>query len=72
MNNNNNFIDWVNILSLGISLYSLYIALENLTLNDSQSKELKEILNYLEQHLKEQDKHLLKQDELIKKIMKGD
>ena len=53
---NNNFINWVNVLSFGVGIYALYIALENLKLNDNQSNELKQILHYLEEHLKEQDK----------------
>ena len=67
---NNNFINWVNILSFGIGVFALYIALENLKLNDEQNGDLKDILNYLEQHLQDQDNHLLKQDELIKNLMK--
>ena len=60
--NNNRLINLVNIISFGIGLYALYIALENLSLNDTQSNELKEILHYLEQHLQDQDKHLHEQD----------
>ena len=71
MINNSKFINWVNLLSFGIGLYALYIALENLALNNTQSNELKQILHYLEQHLQEQDNHLEKQDELIIKLMKG-
>lgn len=67
---NNNFINWVNILSFGIGLYALYIALENLKLNDSQSSELKEILHYLEQHLQEQDNHLEAQDRILENLTK--
>ena len=69
---NNNFINWVNVLSFCIGVYALYIALENLTLNDVQSNELKQILHYLEVHLQDQDNHLLKQDELIENLTKGD
>ena len=68
---NNKFINWVNLLSFGIGLYALYIALENLKLNDSQSNELKQILNYLEQHLQEQDQHLEAQDRILENITKG-
>lgn len=72
MNNNLKFIDWVNLFSFGIGLYALYIALENLTLNDKQSNELKQILNYLESHLQDQDKHLANQDKLLENLTKGD
>ena len=68
---NNNFINWVNILSFGIGLYALYIALENLKLNDSQSNELKQILNYLDIHLQEQDNHLEAQDRILENLTKG-
>ena len=67
---NNNFINWVNLLSFGVGLYALYIALENLKLNDSQSNELKEILHYLEQHLQEQDSHLEAQDRILENLTK--
>ena len=68
--NNQNFINWVNILSFGVGLYALYIALENLKLNDSQSNELKQILMYLEQHLQDQDEHLASQDRILENLTK--
>lgn len=76
--NNNNFINWINILSFGIGLYALYIALENLEINDKQSNELKQILHYLEEHLSSQDilfedlsKHLAEQDKQLENLAKG-
>lgn len=76
--NNNNFINWINVLSFGIGLYALYIALENLEINDKQSNELKQILHYLEEHLSSQDilfedlsKHLAEQDKQLEKLAKG-
>ena len=65
------FIDFINLISFGVGLYALYIALENLKLNDSQSNELKEILNYLEEHLKQQDEHLENQDKILENLTKG-
>lgn len=65
---NNNFINWVNVLSFGVGIYALYIALENLKLNDSQSNELKQILLYLEQHLQDQDNHLEAQDRILENL----
>ena len=59
---NNKFLDWLTLVSFGIGLYSLYIALENLDINDKQSNELKQILHYLEYHLQDQDNHLHEQD----------
>lgn len=59
---NNKFLDWITLLSFGIGVYALYIALENLEMNDEQNGELKEILHYLEQHLQDQDNHLKEQD----------
>ena len=65
---NYKFLDWITILSFGIGIYALYIALENLQMNDDQNGELKEILHYLEQHLQDQDNHLKKQDKLLEKL----
>ena len=43
------FLDKINILSFLIGIYALYIALENLDMNDKQNAELKQILNYLQE-----------------------
>lgn len=72
MNNNLKILDWITLISFGIGLYALYIALENLEENRKQNIDLKEILDYLETHLQDQDNHLHKQDELLKKLTKGD
>ena len=72
INNNLNFLDKITILSFFIGVYALYIAIVNLEENEMQSGELKEILDYLENHLQDQDNHLHKQDELLKKLVKGD
>ena len=79
MNNNFKMLDWITLISFGIGLYALYIALENLDENRKQNNELKQILDYLEVHLQSQDvlfddlsNHLAKQDELLKNLMKGD
>ena len=76
--NNYKFLDWITLLSFGIGVYALYIALINLDMNDEQNGELKEILHYLEQHLqdqdnhlKEQDLHLASQDRILENITKG-
>ena len=45
--NNYKFLDWITLLSFGIGVYALYIAIENLDMNDEQNGELKEILHYL-------------------------
>ena len=55
-------LDRITIASFLIGLYALYIALENLEENRDQNSELKEILDYLENHLQDQDKHLKEQD----------
>lgn len=62
MNNNFKMLDWITLISFGIGLYALYIAIINLKMNDEQNGELKEILHYLEQHLQDQDNHLHQQD----------
>ena len=68
--NNIKFIDLITILSFGIGLYALYIALENLDENRQQNNELKEILEYLEIHLQNQDEHLASQDEILENLTK--
>ena len=72
MNNNFKMLDWITLISFGIGLYALYIALENLDENRKQNADLKEILDYLEVHLQDQDNHLHKQDELLKNLTKGE
>ena len=66
------FLDWITLISFGIGLYALYIALENLEENREQNVDLKEILHYLEYHLQDQDNHLHKQDRLLENLMKGE
>ena len=72
MKNNLSFLDWITLISFGIGLYALYIALENLDENRQQNDELKDILHYLEVHLQSQDElfddlsnHLAKQDKVL-------
>ena len=67
---NYKFLDWITIISFGVGIYALYIALENLDLNNNQNTDLKEILNYLEKHLKEQDDHLASQDRILENLTK--
>lgn len=71
MNNNLKLLDWITLISFGIGLYALYIALANLEENREQNDELKEILHYLEVHLKDQDEHLASQDRVLENITKG-
>lgn len=68
MNNNLKMLDWITLISFGIGLYALYIALENLEENREQNDELKKILDYLEIHLQDQDNHLHKQDKILEKL----
>lgn len=70
MKNNLKMLDWITILSFGIGLYALYIAIVNLKENEEQSGELKEILHYLEQHLQDQDNHLASQDRILENLTK--
>ena len=70
MNNNLKKLDWITIISFGIGLYALYIAIVNLKENEEQSGELKEILHYLEQHLQDQDNHLASQDRILENLTK--
>ena len=68
MNNKLNFLDLITLVAFGIGLYSLYIALENLAENRDQNDELKQILHYLDTHLRDQDEHLKEQDELFAEL----
>ena len=70
MRNNLKMLDWITIISFGIGLYALYIAIVNLKENEEQSGELKEILHYLEQHLQDQDNHLASQDRILENLTK--
>lgn len=72
MNNSFKMLDWITLISFGVGLYALYIALENLEENREQNDELKQILNYLEVHLQNQDEHLVNQDQILENITKGD
>ena len=71
MNNGFKLLDWITLVSFGIGLYALYIALENLEENREQNGELKEILDYLENHLQDQDNHLASQDRILENLTKG-
>ena len=72
MNNNLKLLDWITLISFGIGLYALYIALANLEENREQNDELKQILDYLDTHLKDQDEHLASQDRILENLTKGD
>ena len=72
MNNNLKMLDWITLISFGIGLYALYIALANLEENRDQNDELKQILDYLDNHLHTQDEHLASQDRLLENLTKGD
>ena len=72
MNNNLKMLDWITLISFGIGIYALYIALINLEENEIQSNELKQILHYLEVHLQDQDEHLASQDRVLENLTKGD
>ena len=68
--NNLSFLDTITVLGFVISIYALYIALENLDENRKQNIDLKDILSYLENHLQDQDFHLANQDKLLEKLTK--
>lgn len=77
MNNNVKMLDWITLISFGIGLYALYIALANLEENRDQNDELKQILHYLEEHLSSQDilfddlsEHLESQDKILENLTK--
>ena len=66
--NNLSFLDNLTIVGFIVGLYALYIALENLDENRQQNDELKEILNSLDGHLKDQDEHLASQDRILENL----
>ena len=65
---NLNFLDIITILSFCVGVYALYIALDNLQENREQNEELKEVLDYLENHLQDQDLHLANQDKILENL----
>lgn len=72
MNKKLTFLDLITILSFGIGLYALEVALKNLDENRDQNDELKNILNYLDTHLQNQDEHLASQDRILENLTKGE
>ena len=68
MNGNFKLLDWITLISFGVGVYALYIALENLEENREQNVDLKEILGYLENHLQDQDEHLASQDKILENL----
>lgn len=70
MNKQLDFLDIITILSFVVGVYALEIALQNLAENEEQNKDLKDILNYLEKHLQDQDLHLANQDKILKNLTK--
>lgn len=72
MNKKLTFLDLITILSFGIGLYALEVALKNLDENREQNDELKNILNYLDTHLQNQDEHLASQDRILENLTKGE
>ena len=66
--NNLRILDIITIVSFGIGIYALYIELENLEENREQNYDLTEILNYLENHLQDQDNHLEAQDRILENL----
>lgn len=68
MNKKLGFLDIITIISFGVGIYALYLTIENLKENESQTENLENILVYLESHLKSQDDHLEKQDEILRNL----
>ena len=65
---NLNFLDIITVLSFCVGVYALYIALNNLQENREQNEELEEVLDYLENHLQDQDQHLANQDKILENL----
>lgn len=63
MNNKDfNFFDFLAIISFLIAIYGFFYTIENLKENRSQTEDTKAILKKLEEHLKQQDDLLGKED----------
>ena len=63
MNNKDfNFFDFLAIMSFLIAIYGFFYTIENLKENRSQTEDTKEILEKLENHLKQQDDLLGRSD----------
>ena len=71
MNKNMGMLDIIAIISFLVGLYALGIALDNLKENRDQNDELKSILDYLDNHLHDQDEHLASQDRILENLTKG-
>ena len=71
MNNNLKLLDFITIVSFCVGVYALEIALDNLQENRGQNDELKSILDYLDNHLHDQDEHLASQDRILENLTKG-
>ena len=68
MNNNSlSFLDFLTLVAFIVGVYSLLVALQNLEENRIQTLDTKEVLDKLNNHLHEQDKHLEAQDKLLVK-----
>lgn len=72
MNKQLTFLDFITILSFVVGVYALEIALDNLSENRDQNDELKSILDYLDNHLHDQDEHLASQDRILENLTKGE
>lgn len=70
MNRNLDLLDFVTVLSFVIGLYALDIAIENLKENEYQTDDLKNLLQYMEEHLQSQDTHLKEQDKILNNLTK--
>lgn len=56
------FLDFLTVLSFLLGFYSIMIGLENLEENREQTLQTEEVLYKLEEHLKNQDKLLGKEE----------
>ena len=72
MNRQLTFLDFITILSFVVGVYALEIALDNLEENRDQNDELKSILDYLDNHLHDQDEHLASKDRILENLTKGE
>lgn len=65
-NREENYIYFLTILGAFVGIVALGLGLENLEENREQNKGQQRLLEYLEEHLKNQDEHLKAQDKLLR------
>ena len=72
MNKEFDYLDIITILSFAIGLQAYELAIKNLNENEQQTDNIREILRELNKHLDEQDNILKNQDKILYELKDGD